>query len=174
MKYQVILIVLYKSSSCQAEGNTAIDFVLHSVAQSLLADNCPDGWNYNSTFGKCYKLFAAEEKWPMSEIVCAFRGAHHVSIHNKLENNYIKKMVTSQSSSDNLWLGAAQFGTSKEYEWSDHTPFNFENWETKTRPPYTKAKRCTKMNLTTGKWYQSCCKIPSPYICQRPAGVVTG
>lgn len=39
-------------------------------------------------------------------------------------------MVTSQSSSDNLWLGAAQFGTSKEYEWSDHTPFNFENWET--------------------------------------------
>lgn len=34
MKYQVILIVLYKSSSCQAEGNTAIDFVLHSVAQS--------------------------------------------------------------------------------------------------------------------------------------------
>lgn len=26
---------------------------------------------------------------------------------------------------------------------------------------------CTKMNVTNGEWFQSCCRIVAPYICQK-------
>uniref|UniRef100_A0A0M3KBQ6 C-type lectin domain-containing protein n=1 Tax=Anisakis simplex TaxID=6269 RepID=A0A0M3KBQ6_ANISI len=81
--------------------------------------------------------------------------------------------------SETLWLGAAQFGASLDYVWTDHTPFDFENWPNgensfNARPPYDPGRRCTKMNTRTQEWFQSCCKDPSPYVCEmKPSSPVT-
>lgn len=41
---------------------------------------------------------------------------------------YFIGLTSNARSSSSLWIGAAQFGTSTEYENVDHTPFDFENW----------------------------------------------
>lgn len=74
-----------------------------------------------------------------------------------------------------VWLGAVQFGTSPLYNWADRTPFGgYENWEDGRRPPYHKGKKCSKLDGATGRWLQSCCKVPSGFICMKPAAVLSG
>ncbi|EFO15241.2 hypothetical protein LOAG_13274, partial [Loa loa] len=66
-----------------------------------------------------------------------------------------------------IWLGSAKFGRMTEYVWSDNTSFNFKGWEN-GKPPVSKYIRpCTKMNVANGEWFQSCCRIVAPYICQK-------
>lgn len=38
-----------------------------------------------------------------------------------------------------------------------------------TRPPYDAGQKCIRMDLRTGYYSQSCCKIPAAYVCVKRA-----
>ncbi|VDM44060.1 unnamed protein product [Toxocara canis] len=138
------------------------------IEVALCTSKCADGWEYSENSDSCYRFFEEDTKWPTSEIMCAIRGGHHVAIHDLKENNFLQQ-IAAAGGRETLWLGAAQFGTSKEYVWSDHSSFDFEHWQEGKRPEFKAGRRCTKMDVATGKWYQSCCKVPSPFICMKKA-----
>uniref|UniRef100_A0AC34Q4V2 C-type lectin domain-containing protein n=1 Tax=Panagrolaimus sp. JU765 TaxID=591449 RepID=A0AC34Q4V2_9BILA len=138
------------------------------------AGPCPDDtWRYSPHSNKCYKLFNEKTGWNLGEFRCAFKGGHHLSIHDQIENQFVSELAKQ---ADLVWLGIAQFGTNQNYVWSDSTSFDYENWHAKhnyRKPVYNKGRKCAKLEGHTGTWMQSCCKVPAAYICEREATVAT-
>jgi len=91
-------------------------------------------------------------------------GGHHISIGNAVDNQFVSELARQAGV---VWLGAAQFGSSTNYVWSDQSPFVFENWQNGARPPLHRGKKCIKLDGNTGAWVQSCCKVPAAMICQK-------
>ncbi|MFH4975106.1 hypothetical protein AB6A40_001815 [Gnathostoma spinigerum] len=127
---------------------------------------CDGDWSFNPHSRRCYRLIDTDTKWPAGELACAFRGSHHISVHSPEENQFIREISKGLGA---IWLGAAEFGNATEYVWTDGTPFDFQTWQYGVRPPYHRGKKCVKMNTRTGEWFQSCCKVPSPFICVKYA-----
>ncbi|CAD5231498.1 unnamed protein product [Bursaphelenchus xylophilus] len=131
---------------------------------------CPDGWRYSPFTSKCYKLFEDKTSWTTAEYKCAFQGAHHISVHDAADNQFVSELARQANI---VWLGAVQYGTDRDYTWADHTAYGaFENWENGRRPSYHKGKKCSKFDGLSGKWIQSCCKVPAAFICSKPAAVL--
>ncbi|VDD85501.1 unnamed protein product [Enterobius vermicularis] len=130
------------------------------------ADRCDEGWRYSPHSGKCYKFYPKDSSWALAEFKCFFNGGHHVSLHSVYDNQFARELAKGAKT---IWLGNAQFGKSVDYVWTDHSPYNYESWPHGIRPPRISGRQCTKMNIVTGEWFQSCCKVPSPYICQKDA-----
>uniref|UniRef100_A0A915CZ54 C-type lectin domain-containing protein n=1 Tax=Ditylenchus dipsaci TaxID=166011 RepID=A0A915CZ54_9BILA len=120
--------------------------------------------------------------WTMAELKCVFQGAHIISIHDLNDNQFLAEMATQVGI---IWLGAAQFGSSRNYVWSDYSPFAFEHWKDNRRPTFHPGRKCSKFvgapgeyivsstgviqSAQSGDWLQTCCKVAVPYICQKPA-----
>ncbi|KJH53781.1 hypothetical protein DICVIV_00212 [Dictyocaulus viviparus] len=67
------------------------------------------------------------------------------------------------------WIGAAVFGKSKSYMYSDQSPYgHYANWRGGMIPRINPARRCIKMDRN-GYWFQSCCKLRSISVCKKPA-----
>ena len=145
-------------------------------------------WRYSPFSNKCYRLFNVQTGWVASEFKCLFAGGgHHISIHDAANNQfvagqffclfflhlfsfYFDLIVELAKQAGTVWLGAVQYGGSKDYTWVDRSPFgDYENWQHGSRPPYHKGKKCTKLDGNTGRWLQSCCRKVAAYICQKPA-----
>ncbi|KAI6221818.1 C-type lectin domain-containing protein [Aphelenchoides fujianensis] len=139
----------------------------------LAADPCgSSNWRYSPFSNKCYKLFNEKTGWVISEFKCVFQGGHHISVHDAQDNKFVAELARQAGI---VWLGALQFGTSREYTFVDRSTFGpFENWVNGVRPTYNKGKKCSKLNGETGEWLQSCCKVPASYICQKPSLTLPG
>uniref|UniRef100_A0A9J2PCF7 C-type lectin domain-containing protein n=1 Tax=Ascaris lumbricoides TaxID=6252 RepID=A0A9J2PCF7_ASCLU len=132
--------------------------------QAVAASRCDPGWRYSPFTRKCYRFYDHDTMWPSAEFSCLFKGGHLISLHSNADNRFAIELARG---AETVWLGNAQFGSSTEYIWSDHTTYNFENWPNRKRPDKIKNRPCTKLNTTSGEWFQSCCKEPSPYICEK-------
>ncbi|KAI6189729.1 C-type lectin domain-containing protein [Aphelenchoides bicaudatus] len=149
-------------------SSKALLFLAIVVFAAVSADPCgsPD-WRYSPFSKKCYKLFNVKTGWTISEFKCLFMGGHHPSIHDMQDNAFVSELAKQAGI---IWLGAVQYGTSRDYQWVDRSPFSgFENWANGVRPAYNKGKKCSKLDGMTGQWLQSCCKVPAAYICMKPA-----
>ncbi|CAG9537774.1 unnamed protein product [Cercopithifilaria johnstoni] len=91
-------------------------------------------------------------------------NGHQLSIHNSWENKFAKEIARDGKE---VWLGSAKFGKLAKSEWTDKTPFNFKGWKNGKESLIKLIRPCTKMNVTNGEWFQSCCRIVAPYICQK-------
>uniref|UniRef100_A0A7E4UNL1 C-type lectin domain-containing protein n=1 Tax=Panagrellus redivivus TaxID=6233 RepID=A0A7E4UNL1_PANRE len=157
---------------------TMITMVVLATAVLALAsaDPCGDSsWRYSPHTGKCYKLFNEKIGWTLASFKCAFQGAQQYSIRDANENQFVSELARRVGV---VWLGMAQFGTNQKYIWSDGSNWNYENWHAQhgyRKPNFNKGRKCVKLDAVTQTWMQSCCKIPSAYICARPAsGSATG
>jgi hypothetical protein len=163
------------SLTMQSQGiHLAVLAAFACVSLSVVSAQNPCGsteWRYSPHSKKCYKLTDTKIGWTMGEWKCAFQGGHHPSINTIEENQFVAELAKQAGI---IWLGAAQFGGSQDYVWSDGTPFAFEHWKGNQRPRYHKGKKCSKMDGNTGEWLQSCCKVPAAFICEKPALFLPG
>uniref|UniRef100_A0AAF5PUS9 C-type lectin domain-containing protein n=1 Tax=Wuchereria bancrofti TaxID=6293 RepID=A0AAF5PUS9_WUCBA len=139
----------------------AIFMICFTVALCAI---CNDGWRFSPHSRKCYKFFSKKITWTEAEFHCLIQNGHQLSIHNSRENRFVKEIARGASE---VWLGSAKFGRTAQFEWSDKTPFNFKGWKNGQIPVSKLISPCTKMNVTSGEWFQSCCRIVAPYICQK-------
>ncbi|GMS77901.1 hypothetical protein PENTCL1PPCAC_76, partial [Pristionchus entomophagus] len=142
---------------------------LATVSTLLIAyvsANCDPGWRYLPSTQSCYKLLDDQLPWSVSEIRCLYQGGHHPSITSYEENQFVHETARHQE----VWLGAAFFGSDYAYVNSDHTPFGYwEGWEFGgSRPSMNRARRCIKIN-NRGEWFQSCCKKLAVSVCKKAA-----
>uniref|UniRef100_A0A158Q6W8 C-type lectin domain-containing protein n=1 Tax=Elaeophora elaphi TaxID=1147741 RepID=A0A158Q6W8_9BILA len=129
-----------------------------------LCAKCDPGWRYSPHSRKCYKFFSKSVTWTEAEFHCLIQKGHHISVHSSKENKFVKEIARGASE---VWIGSAKFGSMSNYEWSDKTSFNFKGWKNGKIPVTKLIQPCTKMNVTNGEWFQSCCRKVAPYICQK-------
>ncbi|KAK6019673.1 lectin C-type domain protein [Ostertagia ostertagi] len=126
---------------------------------------CSEGWRYFPVTNACYKLIDDELPWTIAEFKCLFQGAHHVSVDNAAENQFVHELARRGE----MWTGAAWFGSTPDYVNSDQTPYGrYTNWKSGVTPSLNKARRCIKIGRD-GQWFQSCCKKKSLAVCEKPA-----
>jgi len=134
------------------------------IETTVDAAACTDGWTYSPHSGNCYKVFSERVMWTQAEINCVYAGGHQASVHSRENNKFLTELAAHEQ--EIVWLGLAQFGNRREYEWADRSSTDYTSWESGTTPSFKPGSKCTKLQ-TNGYWVQSCCKILSGYICEK-------
>ncbi|KAM9033198.1 lymphocyte antigen 75 isoform X2 [Sarcophilus harrisii] len=129
-------------------------------------DGCEDNWEKNDQFGSCYQLNTqASLTWKEAFVSCQNQGANLVSISSADELILLKD---KEGIPKMFWIGLNQLDFSKGWEWSDHTPLNFLNWNPEIpSSPTIGGSSCVIMNAESGQWHSFPCEAQFPYVCKK-------
>ena len=92
-------------------------------------DSCETGWSYFG--GKCYKLYEESKTWEAARAVCQTDApADSARDLAAVTSNDIQLfMVSLFQSSNRLWVGGKKVVGQSSWEWSDGSPWDYDNWE---------------------------------------------
>uniref|UniRef100_A0A2D4HWA4 Lymphocyte antigen 75 n=1 Tax=Micrurus lemniscatus lemniscatus TaxID=129467 RepID=A0A2D4HWA4_MICLE len=129
-------------------------------------DGCQNTWEQFKDSGNCYQLNTqAALSWKAAYLSCKKQGSDLVSITSASELNYIR---TKDGVAEIFWIGLNQLDVSGGWQWSDHTPLNFVNWNSEMQDVSPlEGNDCAAMNADTGDWKSFPCDTPLPYVCKK-------
>ncbi|XP_003796020.1 lymphocyte antigen 75 isoform X1 [Otolemur garnettii] len=130
-------------------------------------NGCKDNWEKNEQTGSCYQFNTqAALTWKEAYVSCHNQGADLVSISNAAELTYLKE---KEGIARLFWIGLNQLYSARGWEWSDHKPLNFLNWDP-DRPsaPTIGGSSCARMDAESGLWQSFSCEARLPYVCRKP------
>nr|XP_054361867.1 CD302 antigen [Mirounga angustirostris] len=69
-----------------------------------------------------------------------------------------------------FWIGLNQLYSARGWEWSDHRPLNFLNWDPDmpSAPMIIGGSSCARMDAMSGLWQSFSCEAQLPYVCKKP------
>ncbi|XP_026517727.1 C-type lectin BpLec-like, partial [Terrapene carolina triunguis] len=130
--------------------------------------SCPEGWL--SFHGNCYGYISQEKNWRQAEVDCQnhLQGSHLVSIHNTGEteilSDYIKQHHTEKKP---LWIGLSDHHGDLSWRWSDHSLFDYKNWDKGQPDSLHKNKHCVVLGSPGfQKWHNYPCDWRFSFICK--------
>ncbi|XP_062043209.1 lymphocyte antigen 75 isoform X1 [Lepus europaeus] len=135
-------------------------------------NGCENNWEKNEKLGSCYQFNIQETlSWKEAYISCHNQGADLLSINNAAELTYLKE---KEDIARVFWIGLNQLYSSRGWEWSDHKPLNFLNWDPdKPSAPTLGGSSCVKMDAESGLWQSYSCEVLLPYVCKKPLNNTT-
>ncbi|XP_040827549.1 lymphocyte antigen 75 [Ochotona curzoniae] len=130
-------------------------------------NGCEENWEKNEQTGSCYQFNnPATLSWKEAYISCHSQGADLLSISNVTELTYLKE---KEDIAKFFWIGLNQLHSARGWEWSDHKPLNFLNWDPdKFNTPALGGSSCVRMNAESGLWESLPCEALLPYVCKKP------
>ncbi|KAL7991695.1 hypothetical protein Chor_015951 [Crotalus horridus] len=133
---------------------------------SSTEDGCQNTWVQFKDSGNCYQLNTqAALSWKAAYLSCKKQGSDLVSITSASELNYIQ---AKDGIAEIFWIGLNQLDVSGGWQWSDHTPLNFVNWNSEMQNVSPlEGNDCAAMNAETGDWKSYPCDTPMPYVCKK-------
>uniref|UniRef100_A0A8C5QDJ0 Lymphocyte antigen 75 n=1 Tax=Leptobrachium leishanense TaxID=445787 RepID=A0A8C5QDJ0_9ANUR len=142
-------------------------------------DGCGESWVSNQTLQACYQFNTESTlKWKEAYESCLSQGADLLSITSEEELAFITSMDTIP---DTIWTGLNRFDRSGGWQWSDHTPLSFINWN-QGAPFVYKARYsiggspffsrlddmdCGTLDTDSGLWQNQHCVLSLPYVCKK-------
>ncbi|PIC49545.1 hypothetical protein B9Z55_008116 [Caenorhabditis nigoni] len=125
-------------------------------------------YNYN---GYCYipsheipGVTTNSTTYPKAQAICRSLNANMVSIHSKLENDYIKS-IYKDSGVSQITLGAQAFQP-HVFNWVDGSSFDYSY-----RDPFdTFTGNCLQMYTIRGLWEEINCQVFNYFLCQKKIG----
>ncbi|KAJ8043122.1 C-type lectin domain family 17, member A [Holothuria leucospilota] len=87
--------------------------------------NCSE---WNEWNGSEYKLISTSQTWEESRQLCESNSSHLVTIENKEENIFVRKMVWLCYQFRWTWIGLNDRTTEGIWKWSDGTVSTYRNW----------------------------------------------
>uniref|UniRef100_A0A8C9DLR5 Lymphocyte antigen 75 n=1 Tax=Prolemur simus TaxID=1328070 RepID=A0A8C9DLR5_PROSS len=130
-------------------------------------NGCKDNWEKNEQIGSCYQFNTqAALSWKEAHVSCQNQGADLLSINNAAELTYLKE---KEGIARIFWIGLNQLYSARGWEWSDHKPLNFLNWDP-DRPSASTigGSSCARMDAESGLWQSFSCEAQLPYVCRKP------
>ncbi|XP_028972623.2 secretory phospholipase A2 receptor [Esox lucius] len=115
-------------------------------------------------------LFAQKPfPWEEVNLGCLMMGAHMLSVHSKLEHNWILDRIQSNfPGATEWWIGLSTDLVREEFSWSDESPLDYQNWtEGTSHDAPVKNKKCVTVSSQIGKWSPGDCSDLHGYVCKR-------
>uniref|UniRef100_A0ABI7Z057 Lymphocyte antigen 75 n=1 Tax=Felis catus TaxID=9685 RepID=A0ABI7Z057_FELCA len=135
----------------------------------LIPENgCEDNWEKNEQIGSCYQFNTqASLSWKEAYVSCQNQGANLLSISDADELTYLKE---KEGIPRIFWIGLNQLYSARGWEWSDHKPLNFLNWDPDmpSAPMIIGGSSCARMDARSGLWQSFSCEVQLPYVCKKP------
>uniref|UniRef100_A0A8C4N9M0 Lymphocyte antigen 75 n=1 Tax=Equus asinus asinus TaxID=83772 RepID=A0A8C4N9M0_EQUAS len=128
---------------------------------------CEGNWEKNEQIGSCYQFNTqAALSWKEAYVSCHNQGADLLSINNASELTYLKE---KEGIARIFWIGLNQLYSARGWEWSDHKPLNFLNWNPDVpSAPTIGGSSCATMDAASGLWQSFSCEAQLPYVCKKP------
>ena len=79
---------------------------------------CPDGWEWNLGFSRCYYIIPEEYTWSKANELCKYYDpdgeARLIHIYSRLENDFIESIAEGYSS---IWIGGTDNAEEGVWRW---------------------------------------------------------
>ena len=109
--------------------------------------HCKNGWfngTDDSTGHYCIKAFSDLKTFNAADTYCQnTHGGSLVSIHSQKEDQRVRKVARSVLGSKPFFIGYEKIGT--EFEWSDGSTANYQNWLGGSPSPDAESESGTKI-----------------------------
>jgi len=113
----------------------------------------------------CYWIDAEQElTWRQAGELCNSKGMELASFHSQAEQDFI-----TGKGGQLCWIGLHDKNKNDTYEWTDGTPFDYENWY--SGEPDLGDEDCVEIG-TTDRWYDFDCTAKRGVVCKGPPDVV--
>ncbi|KAL1282050.1 hypothetical protein QQF64_000853 [Cirrhinus molitorella] len=112
----------------------------------------------------CVKYFNKHLNFTDAELSCRVTapGAHLVSVHSKMHNDLLIRIVNPKCNNLSFWLGGFEFFETGTFAWTDRSFWNFQVWTCdKLR---ICANQCVEMK-GNGQWNVNKCSAENNYMC---------
>ncbi|XP_007455042.1 PREDICTED: lymphocyte antigen 75-like isoform X2 [Lipotes vexillifer] len=129
-------------------------------------NGCEDNWEKKEEMGSCYQFNTqATLSWKKAYVSCQNQGADLLSINSAAELTYLTE---KEGIPRIFWIGLNQLYSARGWEWSDHKPLNFLNWDPDVpSAPIIDRSSCARMDADSGLWQSFSCEAQMPYVCKK-------
>ena len=97
-----------------------------SISTDSVSSGCATGWIHFGQTGKCYKYMETKMNWDDASEQCKANSKGTLaSVPSKETNAFLLSLITYATY---VWIGGLDRNRERIWEWSDGTPWGYENW----------------------------------------------
>ncbi|KAI4795611.1 hypothetical protein KUCAC02_029784 [Chaenocephalus aceratus] len=130
----------------------------------LQHETCPSFWlAFN---GRCYRYINTERTWADAELYCVSQGGNLVSIHNTVEEDFVKFLIKSSDPLEgHTWIGLHDIAKEGSWMWSDGCAAKYLFWYRRQPNNSGRLGEDCVLNNWKGKWNDGHCSNTFPSVC---------
>ncbi|XP_076581770.1 galactose-specific lectin nattectin-like [Chaetodon auriga] len=149
-----------ESEENAASGNETDTQGKHAVAKRSLRCRC--GW---ARYGRrCFRYFPVAKTWAMAQRHCQANGGNLVSVHNRYENLYLRRLTRNRVT----WIGLSDAQQERYWFWIDGSRVNYAAWARGQPNNYRRREHCAHMNWSAARlWNDIPCTYRYGFVCAR-------